>query len=59
MPKLLGRMTWPGFEPRYLHLCVWVYNGFTISSIYQQKKKMKVRAFFFERESVHSFLYDN
>ena len=39
MPKLLGRMPWPGFEPRYLHLCVWVYNGFAISSIYQKKKE--------------------
>jgi len=24
-----------------VHLCVWVYNGFAISSIYQKKKKKK------------------
>ena len=34
--RLLGRMSWPGFELWYLHLCVWVYNDFVISSIYQQ-----------------------
>ena len=34
--KLLSRMSWSGFEPRYLHLCVWIYNDFVISSI---KKK--------------------
>jgi len=33
------RMPWPGFEPQYLHLCVWVYNDFFISSIYQQQQK--------------------
>jgi len=38
MLKLLGRMPWPGFEPQYLHLCVWVYNAFIISSIYQKKR---------------------
>jgi len=48
IPKLLDRMPCPGFEPRYLHLCVWVYNGFVISSIYQKKKELSsIQLFFF------------
>jgi len=45
--KLLGRMPCPGFEPRYLHLYVWVYNGFVISSIYQKKKRIELNTTFF------------
>jgi len=38
MSKLFGWMSWPGFEVRYLHLCVWIYNDFVISSIYKKIK---------------------
>jgi len=41
MPKMLGRMLWLGFEPRYLNLCVSVYNGFVISSIYKKKNHLQ------------------
>jgi len=40
MPKLSGRTLWLEFELWYLHLCVWVYNDFVISSIYQNKKNV-------------------
>jgi hypothetical protein len=30
-----------GFEPRLSHLCMWVYNNFTILSMYPKKINRK------------------
>ena len=39
MPKLLGRTSWPGgSNPGASTLCVRVYDGLAISSMYQKKK---------------------
>jgi len=57
--KIVRRDAMTGVQTQDLKLCVWIYKGLAVSSIYPKKKTISSSIYFFKKNNAFPFIYFN